>query len=58
MNGEKEESNGVGEGGNPTFFFFFQFPPLAENAPGSSAARLVSCEQDPMGLCTEILAGK
>ena len=40
------------------FFFFFLFPPLAENAPGSSAARLVSCEQDPMGLCTEILAGK
>ena len=25
MNGEKEESNGVGEGGNPTVFFFFSY---------------------------------
>ena len=58
MNGEKEESNGVGEGGNPTVFFFPLSPLLEENAPGAAAARLVSCKQDPMGLCTEILAGK
>lgn len=28
MNGEKEESNGVGDGGNPTVFFFFHPLPL------------------------------
>ena len=39
-------------------FFFPLSPLLEENAPGAAAARLVSCKQDPMGLCTEILAGK
>lgn len=58
MKGEKEESNEWEREGIQLSFFLFLSPPLAENAPGTSAARLVSCEQDPMGLCTEILAGK
>ena len=37
MNGEKKESNGMGEGGNPNFLL--PSSPLEENAPGASVAQ-------------------
>lgn len=57
MNGEKKESNGVGEGGNPTRFASI-LSPCRKCSWGFSCPGWSFVSRTPLGLCFEILPGK